>query len=171
MSELTVRRWRDEDRAAVEAALKRSYDLRGVKSKGAHTFVAEEGGKVVGISTGRSPAGEYCLLDDVRSLARGRLDVIWALVERQAQNGLELGYKRAKVRIPHDVALQCTNVMDTPQLVEAVKSRLTLTTRPEGMNVATKRPAWEVVEVEDLELVRGQYEKWLNELGCKRTWL
>jgi hypothetical protein len=108
-------------------------------------------------------------LDYLCSLLPNRLDIIMALVERHAQDGLDNGHTQARIRIPYQG--QCTNVMDTPTLVAAVKSNLSVRTQAAGFDTVTKQVANECVYVDDLKLVRQEYAAWLDKLGCVRVWV
>lgn len=178
MTELTLRQATEKDWPAL---VKMGLDIRGLKSAGVYACLCYEGGKVVGAATGqadiapRGPGGDpirTARLYWLRSKLPNRQDIIWALVEWHAENGLKTGHTQAEVPvIPYDVAKQCTNVMATAQLVATVKANLSVESVTEGVDTLTNRPAHERIIVKDLKLVRDQYAAWLDRLGCKRVWV
>ena len=174
MSTLTLRQSTEAD---IPLLVSLSLDERGIRSPGFGSFLCYEKKILVGVASGRLDVSPRTArdttpltahLDYLRSLLPNRLDIIWALVERHAQNGLDNGHTLAEIRIPY--AGQCTNVMDTPTLVAEVKSNLTVRSEPEGFNTVTEQVSKEHVYVDDLTLVREQYATWLDKLRCKRVW-
>jgi hypothetical protein len=176
MSELTLRQAAKKDWPAL---VKMGLDERHLKSEGVYACLCYEGGKLVGAATGAADIAPRVAGCDMPRTARlywlhsevpNRLDIIWALVEWHAENGLRLGHTQAEVpMIPYD-ARQCTNVMATPELVAAVKANLSVESMTEGRNMVTMQPAHERIIVADLKAVRGQFGEWLDRLGCKRVW-
>lgn len=175
MSTLTIRQSTEADVPLLVAS---GLDERGIRSPGFYGFLCYEKNKLVGLASGRATVSvlsakntgsRTCQLDYLRSILPNRLDIIMALVERHAQNGLDTGHTQAEILIPYGTR-QCTNVMATPQLLIAVKSNLAVRSGPEGRDTVLGQVDSERVYVDDLALVRQQYAVWLDKLGCKRVW-
>ena len=120
MSKLTIRSWREEDRQALVDTW--AVHPAALKSENTYTFVAFEGGNIVGVTVGRDKTGDkLCTLDYI-VCAPQRQDVFVALIERSAANGKALGNEYAEAVIPDDN--QCTNVAATPALLVYLRNRL-----------------------------------------------
>ena len=110
MSRLTIRRATEKDHPWLE---EQGLDPRGFKSPSAHTFVAEEKRKPVGVATGIEGGGDVCTLGLIKVLPAGREDIFWALIEIHAFNGRITGHKIAQVNIPSSPAspYSCSSMM------------------------------------------------------------
>lgn len=176
MTTLTLRLATEADWPAL---VKMGLDIRHLKSEGVYACLCYEGKALVGAATGTADIAPRLAGADETRTARlwwlhseiaNRQDILWALVERHAQNGLDTGHTRAEVpMIPYGAA-QCTNVMATPQLVAAVKANLSVESVTEGLNTVIMQPSHERITVADLKRVRDEYGVWLDKLNCKRVW-
>jgi hypothetical protein len=176
MSTLTLRQATEKDWPDL---VRMGVDERHLKTPGLYACLCYEKNKLVGAATGTADVAPRLPGCDeprtarlwwLRSELPGRLDIIWALVEWHAENGLKTGHTRAEVpMIPYGAA-QCTNVMVTPDLVALVKANLSVQSMTAGVVADTGEPANECIVVPDLKKVRDEYAAWLDKLGCKRVW-
>jgi len=164
VNRLTIRRATEKDHPWLE---EQGLDPRGFKSPSAHTFICEEKGKRVGAAMGNEGGGDVCVLRWVHSVLPDRLDILWALIERHIQNGLDTGHKKAVVNIPNRG--QCTN-METSALLDCVRADTSVSLRDAGWNVKEKRVEGTQVDA-DLETEKGNYARALDEMGCAREWV
>lgn len=132
-----------------------------------YCFVAEENGAVVGITTGRAnPGGDTCRLYIVTAVGN-RKDVILALLERQAQNGIDTGHTYADAVIP--AKGNCTNLGGTPLVTAALDSDVGLKFVARGMDTTTAQAA-EFVTHPELKPLRERLKAVLDGMKCVRVW-
>jgi hypothetical protein len=177
MTTLTLRQATEKDWPAL---VKMGLDIRHLKSEGVYAVLCYEGKALVGAATGTVDLAPRLPGDKtphtgrlwwVRSLLPGRVDILLACIEWHIDNGIKTGCERAEVpAIPYDMARQCTGVMETGPLVGAVKAKLTIGSVTEGRNTLTGQPAHERILVENLPLVKAEFDTWLKALGVTRVW-
>ena len=170
MTTLTLRPWRESDGAIGDV------DLRGVKSPNTYTYICEEGGKAVGVAMGRAEppaqsakatAPRTCYEDFTCSLLPNRWDILLALIERQAQNGVETGHTYALAKMP--TTANCTNAGTTATVTGQLTTRVGLTWQDEGKIVATNKVATRRTAPILLSDLLTRLNSALNALGCVRV--
>jgi len=169
MSTLTLRPWREADGAIG------GVDLRGVKSPNTYTYVCEENGVAVGVAMGRASlpssskdtSPRTCYEDFTCSLLPNRWDILLALIERQAQIGVETGHTYAVAKIP--TSANCTNVGTTATVTGQLTTRVGLTWQNEGKIVATNKVALRRTAPILLSDLLPRLDNALNALGCVRV--
>jgi len=169
MSTLTLRPWREADGAIG------GVDLRGVKSPNTYTYVCEENGVAVGVAMGRASlpssskdtSPRTCYEDYTCSLLPNRLDIILALIERQAQNGVETGHTYALAKMP--TTTNCTNLGTTVKVTGQLTTQAGLTWQDEGKIVATNKVALRRTAPILLSDLLTRLNSALNALGCVRV--
>ncbi len=141
-------------------------DRRGVESPGAYTFVCLENDKPVGVAVGSADTGggDTCFLKYVRTFIPGRWDVILALMQRHAQNGIDTGHKWAVATVPFDG--QCTNVATTTELTAELTAKVGIRWRDEGFKAAARVVAAKATEPVELLPLVAALKIELETLGC-----